>query len=92
MPSPPIVYAEKHPTCPSLGAVALWNKARPERAEGLYQLPMTKEPVRGFIGTRWLGLTSFMRRNPQAYFDGCTMPIELMAERGRETLALWSPN
>lgn len=61
-----------------------------ERGDGDYiNCPLTKEEYETFIdaliGAETIELKSFEREDPK-FFEGC-LPIEVMARRGRETLA-----
>ena len=82
----PIVYAN------SLDMDVIWAQSRYDKGETEEQqkaylnCPMTKEQYEGFIDALLeADKTEFHEGETAGYFDGC-LPIEVMAERGRETL------
>jgi methylenetetrahydrofolate--tRNA-(uracil-5-)-methyltransferase len=64
-----------------------WDKVGPEGDGADYiNCPMNKEDYEAFIDALLAGeKTSFKEWESTPYFEGC-LPIEVMAERGRETL------
>ncbi len=64
-----------------------WDKVGPEGDGADYiNCPMNKEEYEAFIDALLAGeKTSFKEWESTPYFEGC-LPIEVMAERGRETL------
>ena len=92
----PIVYAD------SVDMSVAWMQSRYDKGETLedqtayLNCPMTRDDYEAFIDALLLAeKTEFHEGeaagfpNPTPYFDGC-LPIEVMAERGRETLR-WGP-
>lgn len=82
----PIVYAE------SIDMSVAWRQSRYDKGEteeeqkAYLNCPMTKEQYEGFIDALLAAeKTEFHEGETAGYFDGC-LPIEVMAERGRETL------
>lgn len=82
----PIVYAE------SINMDVAWMQSRYDKGEteeeqkAYLNCPMTKEQYEGFIDALMSAdKTEFHEGETAGYFDGC-LPIEVMAERGRETL------
>ncbi len=82
----PIVYAE------SIDMRAAWRQSRYDKGESeeerkaYINCPMDKEQYEGFIDALLSAeKTEFHEGETAGYFDGC-LPIEVMAERGRETL------
>ena len=82
----PIVYAE------SVDMSVAWMQSRYDKGETLEEqtayinCPMTKDDYEGFIDALQAAeKTEFHEGETAGYFDGC-LPIEVMAERGRETL------
>ncbi len=82
----PIVYAE------SIDMDVAWLQSRYDKGEteeeqkAYLNCPMTKEQYEGFIDALLAAdKTEFHEGETAGYFDGC-LPIEVMAERGRETL------
>ena len=82
----PIVYAE------SVDMSVAWMQSRYDKGETLEEqtayinCPMTKDEYEGFIDALLAAdKTEFREGETAGYFDGC-LPIEVMAERGRETL------
>ena len=82
----PIVYAE------SIDMTTAWRQSRYDKGEteeertAYLNCPMTKEQYEDFIDTLLSSeKTEFKEGETAGYFDGC-LPIEVMAERGRETL------
>jgi methylenetetrahydrofolate--tRNA-(uracil-5-)-methyltransferase len=82
----PIVYAE------SVDMSVAWMQSRYDKGETLAEqtaymnCPMTKEEYEAFIDALLAAeKTEFHEGETAGYFDGC-LPIEVMAERGRETL------
>ena len=82
----PIVYAD------SINMDVAWMQSRYDKGEteeeqkAYLNCPMTKDQYEAFIDA--LGdadKTEFHEGETAGYFDGC-LPIEVMAERGRETL------
>ena len=82
----PIVYAE------SVDMSVAWMQSRYDKGETLDEqtaymnCPMTKDQYYAFIDALLAAeKTEFHEGETAGYFDGC-LPIEVMAERGRETL------
>lgn len=82
----PIVYAE------SVDMSVAWMQSRYDKGETLEEqtaymnCPMTKAQYEAFIDALLAAeKTQFHEGETAGYFDGC-LPIEVMAERGRETL------
>lgn len=82
----PIVYAE------SIDMETCWRQSRYDKGEteeerrAYINCPMTREDYEGFIDALLAAeKTEFHEGETAGYFDGC-LPIEVMAERGRETL------
>ncbi|MDI3335151.1 methylenetetrahydrofolate--tRNA-(uracil(54)-C(5))-methyltransferase (FADH(2)-oxidizing) TrmFO [Defluviimonas aestuarii] len=82
----PIVYAE------SIDMSVAWAQSRYDKGEteaeqkAYLNCPMTKADYEGFIDALLAAdKTEFHEGETAEYFDGC-LPIEVMAERGRETL------
>ena len=82
----PIIYAE------SVNMDVAWMQSRYDKGETLEEqtaylnCPMTKDDYEGFIDALLAAeKTEFKDGETAGYFDGC-LPIEVMAERGRETL------
>ena len=82
----PIVYAE------SIDMTKAWMQSRYDKGEteeektAYLNCPMTKEQYEAFIDALLSAdKTEFHEGESAGYFDGC-LPIEVMAERGRETL------
>jgi methylenetetrahydrofolate--tRNA-(uracil-5-)-methyltransferase len=82
----PIVYAE------SIDMSVAWEQSRYDKGEteaeqkAYINCPMTKAEYEGFIDALLAAdKTEFHDGETAGYFDGC-LPIEVMAERGRETL------
>jgi methylenetetrahydrofolate--tRNA-(uracil-5-)-methyltransferase len=82
----PIVYAE------SVDMSVAWMQSRydkgetPEEQTAYMNCPMTKADYEAFIDALLAAeKTEFHEGETAGYFDGC-LPIEVMAERGRETL------
>ena len=82
----PIVYAE------SVDMSVAWMQSRydkgetPEEQTAYMNCPMTKDEYEAFIDALLAAeKTEFHEGETAGYFDGC-LPIEVMAERGRETL------
>jgi len=82
----PIVYAE------SIDMTKAWMQSRYDKGEteeektAYLNCPMTKEQYEAFIDALLSAdKTEFHEGETAGYFDGC-LPIEVMAERGRETL------
>ncbi|MGB8811983.1 MAG: methylenetetrahydrofolate--tRNA-(uracil(54)-C(5))-methyltransferase (FADH(2)-oxidizing) TrmFO [Paracoccaceae bacterium] len=82
----PIVYAE------SVDMSVAWMQSRYDKGETLEEqtaymnCPMTKDQYEAFIDALLAAeKTEFHEGETAGYFDGC-LPIEVMAERGRETL------
>jgi len=82
----PIVYAE------SVDMDVAWMQSRYDKGEteeertAYLNCPMTKDDYEGFIDALMAAdKTEFKEGETAGYFDGC-LPIEVMAERGRETL------
>jgi methylenetetrahydrofolate--tRNA-(uracil-5-)-methyltransferase len=82
----PIVYAD------SLDMDVIWAQSRYDKGEteeeqkAYLNCPMTKDQYEAFIDALLAAdKTEFHEGETAGYFDGC-LPIEVMAERGRETL------
>ncbi|MBJ2151234.1 methylenetetrahydrofolate--tRNA-(uracil(54)-C(5))-methyltransferase (FADH(2)-oxidizing) TrmFO [Paracoccus sp. IB05] len=82
----PIVYAE------SVDMSVAWRQSRYDKGEteeeqkAYLNCPMTREQYEAFIDALLAAeKTEFHEGETAGYFDGC-LPIEVMAERGRETL------
>ena len=82
----PIVYAE------SIDMSKAWMQSRYDKGEteeertAYLNCPMTKDQYEAFIDALLAAdKTEFREGETAGYFDGC-LPIEVMAERGRETL------
>ncbi len=82
----PIVYAE------SIDMDVAWMQSRYDKGEteedqkAYLNCPMTREQYEAFIDALLAAdKTEFHEGETAGYFDGC-LPIEVMAERGRETL------
>ena len=82
----PIVYAE------SIDMDVAWRQSRYDKGEtedertAYINCPMTKDQYEAFIDALLdADKTAFKEGETAGYFDGC-LPIEVMAERGRETL------
>lgn len=82
----PIVYAE------SINMDVAWLQSRYDKGEteeeqkAYINCPMTKDQYEAFIDALLAAdKTEFHEGETAKYFDGC-LPIEVMAERGRETL------
>ena len=82
----PIVYAE------SIDMDVAWMQSRYDKGESeeeqkaYLNCPMTKDQYEAFIDALLTAeKTEFHEGETAGYFDGC-LPIEVMAERGRETL------
>ncbi len=82
----PIVYAE------SVDMSVAWMQSRYDKGEtaeeqtAYMNCPMTKDEYEAFIDALLAAeKTEFHEGETTGYFDGC-LPIEVMAERGRETL------
>ena len=82
----PIVYAE------SIDMSVAWEQSRYDKGEteaeqkAYINCPMTKDQYEAFIDALLAAdKTEFHEGETAGYFDGC-LPIEVMAERGRETL------
>jgi methylenetetrahydrofolate--tRNA-(uracil-5-)-methyltransferase len=82
----PIVYAD------TVDMTVAWKQSRYDKGEteeertAYLNCPMTKEDYEGFIDALLAAeKTAFHEGETAGYFDGC-LPIEVMAERGRETL------
>lgn len=82
----PIVYAD------SIDMSVAWMQSRydkgdtPEEQTAYVNCPMTRDDYEGFIDALLAAdKTEFHEGETAGYFDGC-LPIEVMAERGRETL------
>ncbi len=82
----PIVYAD------SIDMDVVWAQSRYDKGEteeeqkAYLNCPMTKEQYEGFIDALLTAdKTEFHEGETATYFDGC-LPIEVMAERGRDTL------
>ncbi|MDO5622376.1 MAG: methylenetetrahydrofolate--tRNA-(uracil(54)-C(5))-methyltransferase (FADH(2)-oxidizing) TrmFO [Paracoccus sp. (in: a-proteobacteria)] len=82
----PIVHAD------SIDMSVCWRQSRYDKGEteeertAYINCPMTREDYEGFIDALLTAdKTEFHEGETAGYFDGC-LPIEVMAERGRETL------
>jgi methylenetetrahydrofolate--tRNA-(uracil-5-)-methyltransferase len=82
----PIVYAE------TIDMSVAWEQSRYDKGDteaeqkAYINCPMTKEQYEAFIDALLAAdKTEFHEGETAGYFDGC-LPIEVMAERGRETL------
>ena len=82
----PIVYAE------SIDMTTAWRQSRYDKGDteeertAYLNCPMSKADYEGFIDALLKAdKTEFKEGETAGYFDGC-LPIEVMAERGRETL------
>ncbi|MGR3511559.1 MAG: methylenetetrahydrofolate--tRNA-(uracil(54)-C(5))-methyltransferase (FADH(2)-oxidizing) TrmFO [Paracoccaceae bacterium] len=82
----PIVYAE------SIDMDVAWAQSRYDKGDteedrtAYINCPMTRDDYEGFIDALLAAeKTEFKEGETAGYFDGC-LPIEVMAERGRETL------
>ncbi|MEP3054027.1 methylenetetrahydrofolate--tRNA-(uracil(54)-C(5))-methyltransferase (FADH(2)-oxidizing) TrmFO [Ascidiaceihabitans sp.] len=82
----PIVYFD------SIDMSKAWMQSRYDKGEteeertAYLNCPMTKDQYEGFIDALMeADKTEFKEGETAGYFDGC-LPIEVMAERGRETL------
>jgi methylenetetrahydrofolate--tRNA-(uracil-5-)-methyltransferase len=82
----PIVYAE------SIDMSVAWRQSRYDKGEteeertAYINCPMTKAQYEAFIDAMLAAeKTEFHEGETAGYFDGC-LPVEVMAERGRETL------
>ncbi|MDD9707265.1 methylenetetrahydrofolate--tRNA-(uracil(54)-C(5))-methyltransferase (FADH(2)-oxidizing) TrmFO [Seohaeicola sp. SP36] len=82
----PIVYAD------SIDMSVAWEQSRYDKGEteaeqkAYINCPMTKDVYEAFIDALLAAdKTEFHEGETAGYFDGC-LPIEVMAERGRETL------
>ncbi|RWR31476.1 methylenetetrahydrofolate--tRNA-(uracil(54)-C(5))-methyltransferase (FADH(2)-oxidizing) TrmFO [Sinirhodobacter populi] len=82
----PIVYAE------SIDETIAWRQSRYDKGEteeeqkAYLNCPMTRDQYEAFIDALLAAeKTAFHEGETAGYFDGC-LPIEVMAERGRETL------
>ncbi|WP_089898271.1 methylenetetrahydrofolate--tRNA-(uracil(54)-C(5))-methyltransferase (FADH(2)-oxidizing) TrmFO [Loktanella fryxellensis] len=82
----PIVYAD------TVNMDVAWRQSRYDKGEtedertAYLNCPMTKDQYEAFIDALLAAeKTEFKDGETAAYFDGC-LPIEVMAERGRETL------
>ena len=82
----PIVYAD------SIDMDVAWRQSRYDKGEtedertAYINCPLTREDYEGFIDALLdADKTEFHEGETAGYFDGC-LPIEVMAERGRETL------
>ncbi|QXT38507.1 methylenetetrahydrofolate--tRNA-(uracil(54)-C(5))-methyltransferase (FADH(2)-oxidizing) TrmFO [Gymnodinialimonas ceratoperidinii] len=82
----PIVYAD------SIDMDVAWRQSRYDKGETLEEqqayinCPLTKDQYEAFIDALLdAEKTQFKEGETAGYFDGC-LPIEVMAERGRETL------
>lgn len=82
----PIVYHD------SIDMTKAWMQSRYDKGEteeertAYLNCPMTKEQYEGFVDALLAAeKTEFHDGETAGYFDGC-LPIEVMAERGRETL------
>ncbi|MBB5723870.1 methylenetetrahydrofolate--tRNA-(uracil-5-)-methyltransferase [Loktanella ponticola] len=86
----PIIYHE------SINMDVAWMQSRYDKGETVEEqtaylnCPMTKDQYEAFIDALLAAeKTEFKEGETAGYFDGC-LPIEVMAERGRETLR-WGP-
>ncbi|MDO5630295.1 MAG: methylenetetrahydrofolate--tRNA-(uracil(54)-C(5))-methyltransferase (FADH(2)-oxidizing) TrmFO [Paracoccus sp. (in: a-proteobacteria)] len=82
----PIVHAD------SIDMTLAWEQSRYDKGETVEEqrayinCPMTRDDYEGFIDALLAAdKTEFHEGETAGYFDGC-LPIEVMAERGRETL------
>ncbi|MEL6204052.1 MAG: methylenetetrahydrofolate--tRNA-(uracil(54)-C(5))-methyltransferase (FADH(2)-oxidizing) TrmFO [Pseudomonadota bacterium] len=82
----PIVYAD------SIDMSVAWRQSRYDKGEteeerqAYINCPMTRDEHEAFIDALLAAdVTTFKPGETAGYFDGC-LPIEVMAERGRETL------
>ncbi|HEY0276007.1 MAG TPA: methylenetetrahydrofolate--tRNA-(uracil(54)-C(5))-methyltransferase (FADH(2)-oxidizing) TrmFO, partial [Paenirhodobacter sp.] len=82
----PIVYAE------SINEAIVWRQSRYDKGEteaeqkAYINCPMNRDQYEAFIDALLAAeKTEFHAGETAGYFDGC-LPIEVMAERGRETL------
>ncbi len=82
----PIVYAD------TIDMTTAWRQSRYDKGEtaeertAYINCPLTKDQYEGFIDALMAAdKTAFKPGETAGYFDGC-LPIEVMAERGRETL------
>lgn len=82
----PIVYAD------TIDMSVAWEQSRYDKGETLEEqrayinCPMTRDDYEAFIDALLAAdKTEFHEGETAGYFDGC-LPIEVMAERGRETL------
>ena len=82
----PIVYAD------TIDMKVAWEQSRYDKGETLEEqrayinCPMTRDEYEAFIDALLAAdKTEFHEGETAGYFDGC-LPIEVMAERGRETL------
>ena len=82
----PIVYAE------SIDMSVAWRQSRYDKGEteeertAYINCPMTREDYEGFVDAMLAADKAVFHEGETAgYFDGC-LPVEVMAERGRETL------
>jgi methylenetetrahydrofolate--tRNA-(uracil-5-)-methyltransferase len=82
----PIVYAD------SIDMGLAWRQSRYDKGDteeertAYINCPMTKEQYEAFIDALLAAeKTTFHEGETAGYFDGC-LPVEVMAERGRETL------
>ncbi len=82
----PIVYAE------TIDMGLAWRQSRYDKGEteeertAYINCPMTREDYEGFIDAMLAADKAVFHEGETAgYFDGC-LPVEVMAERGRETL------
>ncbi|MFT4150168.1 MAG: methylenetetrahydrofolate--tRNA-(uracil(54)-C(5))-methyltransferase (FADH(2)-oxidizing) TrmFO [Paracoccaceae bacterium] len=82
----PIVYAE------TIDMSVAWRQSRYDKGEteeertAYINCPMTRDQYEGFIDALLAAeKTEFHEGETAGYFDGC-LPVEVMAERGRETL------
>lgn len=82
----PIVHAD------SIDMAVAWRQSRYDKGEtedertAYVNCPMTREQYEAFIDALLAAdKTAFHEGETAGYFDGC-LPIEVMAERGRETL------
>ena len=82
----PIVHAE------TIDMSIAWRQSRYDKGEtederrAYINCPMTREDYEGFVDALLAAdKTEFREGETAGYFDGC-LPIEVMAERGRETL------
>ena len=82
----PIVYAD------SVDMSVVWAQSRYDKGEteaerrAYLNCPMTRDDYEGFVDALLAAdRTAFHEGETAGYFDGC-LPIEVMAERGRDTL------